>query len=109
VDDGIIGISMVFGEQNLAEVELNGDASESWLRLGLTERKKSYPRTCVMATFDIYKRRFVLEDYHFPGSRDFHSWKKVLQEAFYWRKQILLPFPGENGTAFNLEHMPPGK
>jgi hypothetical protein len=109
VDDGIISISGVFLGQPPAGVDPNRDVSESWLRLGLTERKKSNPKTFVVVTFDIYRGRFALEHYCLPGPRGFHSWETVLEQAFFWRNQVSFPFPGENGTAFEIEQMPPGE
>jgi hypothetical protein len=108
--DGIIGISKFFISHPSTGAESNAGVAQWRGRVGPNESYYSCPKTFVMATFDIYQRRFVLEDYRLPGSLwGVQEWRIVLEQAFYWRKQIAFPFPEEYITAQADGNMPRGK
>jgi hypothetical protein len=103
LDDGVIGISKVFVHGSSTGVEAKA-AFESPHGPGQNERGHSKSKAVTMVTFDIYHRRFVLEDYCLPDSlRAVHRLDEVLEQAFHWRNQILLSV---YRTALDVEHMP---
>jgi hypothetical protein len=102
LDDGVVGISKLFVDKPSAGVESEA-AFESRHGYGQNDRGDSNSRAVIIATFDIYQRNFVLEDYCLPDSlRGVHCLEEILGEAFHWRQQILIPIYGK---VLDVEHM----
>jgi hypothetical protein len=101
--DGIVSVSKVFvgGPSTGSE---SSAALESRHGFGKSERGEPNSKAATMVIFDIYQRIFISEDYCLPDSlRAVHRLDEVLEQAFHWRHQILLPM---YGTTLEVEHMP---
>ena len=104
--DGVVGIFKIAVPQSTAERDANTIQTHN--RFGENATGGSKSRMFVMATFDVYQRRFVLEDYCLPDSlRGVHHADKALEQALYWRNQVLLPV--NDGSPSELKHLHPGK
>jgi hypothetical protein len=101
----VVGIFKVFVPQPTAESIPNTIQTHN--RSGENEPSGSGPKEFVMVTFDIYRRRFVLERYSLPHTlRRGHQPGQALEQALYWRNQVLLPV--HDGNPSELKHILPG-
>jgi hypothetical protein len=88
--DGVIGVFK--GYVARPGIAAGSNAHDLQTRSGADRAHDPDPNVFMMAVFDIYQMRFFLEEYSLPGPLpEPHLRNKTLEQAFYWRKQVLIP------------------
>ncbi len=88
--DGVIGVFKGYIARSGIAADLN--AHDLQTRSGSDRAHDPEPNIFTIAIFDIYQMRFFFEEYSLPGPLpEPHLHNKTLEQAFYWRKQVLIP------------------
>jgi hypothetical protein len=88
--DGVIGVFKGFVAR--PGIAADSNTPDLQTRSGSDRAHEPGSNVFTIAMFDIYQMRFFLEEYSLPGplpEPQFHH--KTLEQAFYWRKQVLIP------------------
>jgi len=87
--DGLVGLHMGFLAPSWTTDAPDSGELDPPSTSDQTE-KRDVSTKQIMVTFDVYQRKFILEDYYFPVNPPY----SLLQRIYPWRNQILCPLRG---------------